>query len=89
MPLISMFFGIIVSLCFQDTRRHHRPHIHVKGQENEAVLALPEGELPEGGLPAARMKLVLAWMEIHRDGLLADWVLAAEGQQAFRIEPWR
>ena len=29
MPVISMFFGIIVSLYFQDNVRHHRPHIHV------------------------------------------------------------
>jgi hypothetical protein len=89
MPVISMFFGIIVSLYYLDNRRHHRPHIHVKYQENEAVLALPEGELLEGDLPAGKMKLVLAWMEIHRDELLADWSLAAEGQQPFKIEPLR
>ena len=34
MPTISMFYGIIVSLYFQDNR-HHRPHIHAKYQSYE------------------------------------------------------
>lgn len=89
MPVISMFFGIIVSLYFQDNRRHHRPHIHVTFQDDEAVIAIPEGDLLEGSLPPGKMKLVLAWMEIHRDELLADWRLAAEGQLPFKIEPLR
>ena len=33
------------------------------------------------------LKLVLAWMEIHRDELLADWELAASGQSPYKIEP--
>jgi hypothetical protein len=35
MPVISMFFGIIVSLYFHDDTRHHRPHIHAKYQDDE------------------------------------------------------
>jgi len=35
------------------------------------------------------MKLVQAWMEIHREELLADWELAAQGQPVFKIEPLR
>jgi hypothetical protein len=89
MPVISMFYGIIVSLYFQDKRRHHRPHIHAKYQEDEAVVAIPEGELLEGRLPPGKMKLLVAWMEIHRDELIADWQLAASGAQPFKIEPLR
>ena len=44
MPVISMFYGIIVSLYFMDQRRHKRPHIHVKYQNEEAVIAIPEGD---------------------------------------------
>ena len=89
MPVISMFYGIIVSLYFQDNRRHHRPHIHVKYQEDEAVIAIPEGEVLEGTLPRGKMKMVLAWVEIHSDELMADWELAVSGQQPFKIEPLR
>jgi hypothetical protein len=89
MPAISMSYGIIVSLYFLDSKRHHRPHIHVKYQDDEAVIAIPDGELLEGALPPAKMRLVLAWVEIHRDELMADWELAVSGQQPFRIEPLR
>ena len=89
MPVISMFYGIVVSLYFLDSKRHHRPHVHAKYQDAEAVIAIPEGELLEGSLPPAKMKLVLAWIEIHRDDLMADWELAVGGQQPFRIEPLR
>lgn len=87
MPVISMFYGIIVHMYFMDNRRHKSPHIHASYQDQEAVVALPEGEVLEGGLPASKMKLVLAWMEIHRDELMADWDLAAKGQQPYKIEP--
>jgi hypothetical protein len=33
------------------------------------------------------MKLVLAWVEIHQDELMADWELAVKGEQPFKIEP--
>jgi hypothetical protein len=89
MPVISMFYGIVVSLYFLDNRRHKQPHIHAKFQDLEAVLSIPSGKVLEGRLPAAKMRLVLAWIEIHKDELLADWHLAATGQQPYQIEPLR
>jgi hypothetical protein len=53
------------------------------------VLGIPDGDLLEGNLPPGKMRLVLAWVEIHRDDLMADWQLAVSGQQPFRIEPLR
>ncbi len=66
MPVISMFYGITISLYFLDNRRHHRPHIHAKFQGDEAVLSIPDGELLEGGLPPGKMKMVVAWVEIPK-----------------------
>jgi hypothetical protein len=89
MPIISMFYGIIVSLYFVDNKQHALPHIHVKYQDFEAVLAIPSGKLLEGRLPRAKMKLVHAWIEIHHDELMADWELAVTGQAPYKIEPLR
>lgn len=87
MAVISMFYGIIVSMYFFDMRKHHLPHIHVKYQGQEAIIAIPNGEMLEGELKASRLKLIQAWIEIHQDELLADWELAGQGQPVFKIDP--
>jgi hypothetical protein len=33
------------------------------------------------------MKLVEAWIKIHKEDLLANWELAVNGQAVFKIEP--
>ena len=87
MAIISMFYGIIISIYYLDNKKHNSPHIHVKFQENEAVLSIPEGVLLEGELPNNKMKLVLAWIEIHKEELMANWELASKGESVFKIEP--
>ncbi len=89
MPAISMFYGIIVYLYFKDNKQHKRPHIHVKYQEFEVVVSIPEGDVLEGSIPKSKMKLLQAWIEIHRDELVANWELAVSGQQPYKIEPLR
>jgi Domain of unknown function (DUF4160) len=52
-------------------------------------ISIPAGELLEGKLRKAKLKLVQAWIEIHQDELMANWELAIEGQQVFKVEPLR
>lgn len=87
MAVISMFYGIIVSMYYFDQQKHHVPHIHVRYQEQEAVISIPEGKLLEGQLKINKMKLAQAWIEIHQDELMADWELASQGNAIFKIEP--
>lgn len=92
MAVISMFFGIIISMYYFDKDRHHLPHIHVlhvRYQEQEAVLSIPDGALLEGQLKSNKMKLVQAWIEIHQEELIANWELASNGEAVFRIDPLR
>jgi hypothetical protein len=42
-----------------------------------------------GKLPVAKIRLVQAWIEIHRESLMADWELAVSGQKPFPIDPLR
>jgi hypothetical protein len=60
MPVISMFFGLIVRMFFFDTDRHHEPHFHVEYAEKEAVFAIDSGEILAGELPPAKRRLVQA-----------------------------
>lgn len=89
MPVISMFYGIIISMYFIDSKQHNAPHIHAKYQGNEVVVSVPDGEVLEGSLPSSKMKLVTAWIEIHQDDLMADWELAVSGQHPYKIDPLR
>jgi hypothetical protein len=87
MPVISMFYGIIVMMYFFDDKQHHLPHIHVEYAEESAVLAIPSGEVLKGSIRSSRLRLVQAWIEIHQEELMANWKLAVSGQKVFRIEP--
>ena len=87
MPTISMFFGIMVSMFFKDNERHHLPHIHVRYQGDKASISIDDGCILDGTFPPRQLKLVQAWIEIHKDELQADWELAAAGEEPFRIAP--
>lgn len=82
-----MFYGIIVSMYYLDTKQHNWPHIHAKFAEYEGVYKIPEGVLLEGELPKSKERLLLAWIEIHKDELMADWDLAVTGNKVFVIDP--
>ena len=87
MPILSMFYGIVVYMYAYDNRRHHLPHFHVEYAEFTAVISIVDGEVLEGSLPSAKMKLVQAWLEIHREDIVADWNLAVQGLPPQRIKP--
>jgi hypothetical protein len=87
MPVISMFYGIIIMMYFFDNKRHKKPHIHAKYQGSEAVIEIPNGKVLEGKISPNKLKLIQAWVEIHQDELLADWHLAKSGEQVFKIKP--
>ena len=66
--------------------KHHLPHIHVICGDDESVFSL-EGEQIEGTISSSKKKLVEAWIEIHKEELMANWKLLEEGEQFFKIEP--
>jgi hypothetical protein len=86
MPTISMFFGIMIRM-YLGAKEHSPPHIHVYYQDDLASFDIRTGERIHGNLPVKQMKLVSAWIEIHRDELLADWTLAQSGEELFKIDP--
>ena len=89
MPSISMFFGIVIYMYFKDNRQHNKPHIHARYQGNEAVFTIPDGELLEGNIPNSKKRLVQAWIELHKDELVANWELTVSGEQPYKIDPLR
>lgn len=89
MPAISMFYGIVIHLYFFDDERHKLPHIHARFQKSECSFSILDGTVLAGEIPTGKVKLVQAWIEIHREELVADWELAVNGQPPFAIAPLR
>jgi len=72
-------------MFFYDTDKHHAPHIHAEYQGHLAVYSIHDGIVLAGELPLKKHKLVVAWIEIHNDDLIADWELAVNGKKLFLI----
>ena len=85
MPTISMFYGILIRMFFRDIEKHKLPHIHAEYQGEVAVYSIPDGELLAGTMNPKKQILILAWIEIHKDDLLANWELAVNGKTLFKI----
>lgn len=79
MPVISMFFGIIITMNADD---HVPPHIHARYQGHEASFTF-DGNLLKGDLPRKQRKLVEAWVLLHAEELEADWELAFNLEHPF------
>ena len=73
MPTISMFYGILIKMYYED---HNPPHIHAIYGDNQACYTF-DGEILEGSFPKKQNRLVQAWIEIHKDDLQANWKLAS------------
>jgi hypothetical protein len=58
-----------------------------KYSEFEASISISEGDILSGELPRKQLRLVQAWIELHRDELMADWELAANGETPYKIDP--
>ena len=84
MPTISMFYGMIIQMYWQD---HDPAHFHVRYGGDQAVIAIESGQVMRGGLPSRALALVREWVELHRDELLEDWKLCQAKQMPKSIEP--
>ena len=83
MPIICMFYGIIIRMYHDD---HNPPHFHAEYQGKEALVDL-EGNVLRGELPKTQMRMVMAWFEIHRDELNANWKMSSEDGVMIKIKP--
>lgn len=87
MPIVSQFYGIIVRIYFNDIEQHYLEHIHVQYNEYDAVYSILNIEVLEGKLPPKQHKLVVAWMEIHKEELHALWETSQNDGEIFKIDP--
>lgn len=84
MPVISMFFGIIIRMYFDD---HNPPHFHVEYQGRKALFDF-KGNILKGGIQSkTATKLIREWIDLHEKELSQDWELAKRGKELKKIDP--
>ena len=83
MPTISEFFGIRIELRFLD---HNPPHIHAKYQGDKVSIDIKEGKV-KGEMSERALRLILEWLDMHRDELMMAWQQAANGKDPDPIAP--
>ncbi len=84
MPEISRFFGIIITMYYND---HAPPHFHVRSGQQKALIDIQTLAILEGTLSPRTFKLVLEWATLHQAELLANWELSEQNAALEKIEP--
>jgi Domain of unknown function (DUF4160) len=67
-----------------DNKEHKLPHIHIEYAEAQAVISISDCKILAGDFPKSKLKSVNAWMEIHKDELMANWKLAVSGEPVLK-----
>ena len=75
MPEISLFYGIRVTMYYDD---HNPPHFHAEYNGNKAIIEIDTARCIKGALPSRQLKLILAWCVLHQDELMQNWELSKD-----------
>ena len=83
MPTLSYFYGIEILMRFLD---HNAPHIHAKYQGNQITIDIKDGKV-KGEISERALRLILEWLEEHREELLACWEKVSNGIDPGKVAP--
>ena len=84
MPTISMFYGILIKMFYDD---HAPPHFHAEYNEYKASISIQTLGIIEGKLPSRVLSLVIEWAQEHQEELLNDWSSIKETGKYEKIKP--
>ena len=84
MPEISAFYGIRVTMYYDD---HNPPHFHAEYNDRKVLVDIAEGRVLKGAFPSKQLKYVLAWSDIHQNELMENWELARADRPLKKIAP--
>jgi hypothetical protein len=84
MPVVSVFFGIVVRMFY---REHGVAHFHAEYQGHQATFTF-DGELLAGTLRSrTALRLIKEWALAHWQELEANWNRLKAGEPLERIPP--
>ena len=84
MPVISAFYGITISMFFDD---HAPPHVHAEYGEFEVLFRLEPISVYKGRAPQRVVALVREWVQLHQAELQANWERCRRHEQPAAVAP--
>lgn len=87
MPRVSAFYGIVITMYFNEAQHGGRPHFHARFAGVTVSYDLATLEPIAGRLPRRSHRLVVKWARLHRDELLRDWARCRAGRPLLPIDP--
>lgn len=83
-PIISVFFGIVVRMFY---REHEPPHFHAEYQGQQGKFDF-DGRMTAGTVQSGTaLRLIREWAILHRGELERNWEMMKAGRPLARIEP--
>lgn len=70
MPVISSFFGIVITMNWSE---HNPPHFHARYGNEKAIFSIGELKMLAGKLNSRATAMILEWAFQHREQLLENW----------------
>jgi len=86
MPTISIFYGIVIQMFWND---HAPPHFHALYGEYEAIVSIETLQVQRGAMPRRALALVLEWAQEHQPELMENWDRCRLREMPMKIEPLR
>ena len=86
MPIISQFYGIIITMFYNEPENHHKPHLHARYNGLKASYDLDSNKI-SGDMPPKQEKLIQVWIQIHKEELDSLWILMRDENKYFKIKP--
>jgi len=84
MPTISIFFGIVIKMFFDD---HNPPHFHAEHQGEKAVFDF-RGNILRGDITSrTAVRLIREWVDLHQLELESNWAEMQAGREFRKIDP--
>ncbi len=84
MPEICRFYGIIISIFYDE---HNPPHFHARYGKSKVSISIKTLEILDGNIPPRALKMVKEWASDHQKELMQGWDLAQSNQPPLKIKP--
>lgn len=84
MPIISIFFGIVIRMFYQD---HEPAHFHAEHQGQQGKFDLG-GRMLVGNIQSkTALRLIRQWAGLHQAELEANWAAMKAGKPLSKVPP--